>query len=97
MDGLRVVSLNMNGGRGRKKRAVTKQLFEQLDVILLQEKHSDSDNETEWALCTEVSVKLSNIIMGGNLNCTLPFTMDRMSLIQSLPFIEQPGGSSGTL
>ena len=55
MDGLRVASVNTNRGRDRKKRAVTKELFEQkkLDVILLQETHSDS--ETEWALWTEVS------------------------------------------
>lgn len=62
MDGLRVASLNMNGGRDRKKRAVTKELFQQkkLDVILLQETHSDSDNETEWALWTDVSCVLSH-------------------------------------
>lgn len=157
MDGLRVASLNMNGGRDRKKRAVTKELFQQkkLDVILLQETHSDSDNETEWVLWTDVScvlshgsnfkggvaicistkldfnilssveikrgralvvvveiekvpfsfinvyapnsgpervfffeqlrdelliLRLNNIIMGGDWNCTLQFTMDRMNI-----------------
>lgn len=55
-----MASLNINEMRDRKKGAVTKELFEQkkLDVILLQETHSD--NETEWALWIQVSCVLSH-------------------------------------
>ena len=52
MDTLKLSSLNMNGGRGAQRRAVLGEIFRQkkLDVILLQETHSDQDNEVDWRL-----------------------------------------------
>ena len=45
MDGFRVASLHMNGGRDRKKREVTKGLFEQKKLeFILQETHSDNES-----------------------------------------------------
>ena len=52
MQALRVASLNMNGGRSAQKRALVLEVFNQkkLDVIFLQETHSDSLNETDWGM-----------------------------------------------
>lgn len=52
MDVLRISSLNMNGGRGAQRRALVGEIFQQkkLDFILLQETHSDMDNEIDWRL-----------------------------------------------
>ena len=67
MRGLRVGSLNINGGRDRLKRALVKEVVQQkkLDVILLQETHSDQDNEIDWGLWWEGSHMLSH---GTNLS-----------------------------
>ena len=56
MQGLKVGSLNINGGRDRLKRALIKEVLQQkkLDVILLQETHSDQENEINWGLSWEV-------------------------------------------
>ena len=52
IQGLRVASLNMNGGRDAQKRALVTEVIQQkkLDVVFLQETHSDSRNETDWGL-----------------------------------------------
>ena len=62
MQGLKVGSLNINGGRDQRKRALVKEVFQQkkLDVILLQETHSDQDNEVDWGLWWEGSYILSH-------------------------------------
>uniref|UniRef100_A0A3P9LKP2 Reverse transcriptase domain-containing protein n=1 Tax=Oryzias latipes TaxID=8090 RepID=A0A3P9LKP2_ORYLA len=45
-------SLNINGGRDAEKRAIIKDIFEDkaLDILFLQETHSDVLTEAEWAL-----------------------------------------------
>lgn len=52
MEVLRVGSLNINGGRDECKRALVSETIEQkkLNVIFLQETHSDIANEFEWGL-----------------------------------------------
>lgn len=52
MDPLRVDSLNINGRRDRHKRALVSEVMQnkKLHVILLQETHSDTENEIEWGL-----------------------------------------------
>lgn len=43
-------SLNINGGRDRHKRALVSEIMHQkkLNVVLLQETHSDVDTEVKW-------------------------------------------------
>lgn len=52
MEVLRVGSLNINGGRDGCKRALVLETIEQkkLNVIFLQETHSDYANDLEWGL-----------------------------------------------
>ena len=49
---VRVGSLNINVGRDRQKRAVISEMVQQkrLDIVFLQETHSDKDNEIDWGL-----------------------------------------------
>ena len=49
---VRVGSLNINGGRDRQKRAVISEMVQQkrLDIVFLQETHSDKDNEIDGGL-----------------------------------------------
>lgn len=62
MQGLRVGSLNVNGGRDRHKRAMVTEVVKQkkLDVIFLQETHSDQTNEADWGLWWEGLHRLSH-------------------------------------
>lgn len=50
MESLRVGSININGGRDRTKRAVLADYIgrKALDVIFLQETHSDGNNSIDW-------------------------------------------------
>lgn len=43
-------TININGGRDGKRRAVLREYIENkdMDIIFLQETHSDSANELEW-------------------------------------------------
>lgn len=52
MNRLRVGTLNINGGRDRKRQAVVIQYIKQknIDVAFLQETHSDEDNMIEWRM-----------------------------------------------
>lgn len=52
MEILRVGSLNINGGRDERKRALVNEIIEQknLHVTFLQETHSDVANEVEWGM-----------------------------------------------
>lgn len=67
MDILKISSLNMNGGRAAQRRAVLGEIFKQkkLDVILLQETHSDRDNQIDWQLWWRGQHRLSH---GTNLS-----------------------------
>jgi len=52
MEALRIGSLNINAGRDSVKRAAVYEITEQkkLDIVFLQETHSDLMNEVEWNL-----------------------------------------------
>ena len=45
-------SLNMNGGRDRNKLEMLSEMIRirNIDIIFLQETHSDSENETDWGI-----------------------------------------------
>lgn len=62
MGSLRVGSLNINGGRDRKKRVLTYDYMRQkgVNVILLQETHSDIENEVRWGTEWEGEFVLSH-------------------------------------
>ena len=62
MKGLRVGSLNINGGRDRVKRALVMETFQlkRLDIIFLQETHTDLNNESEWGIWWEGQLCLSH-------------------------------------
>ncbi|TWW77691.1 Transposon TX1 uncharacterized 149 kDa protein ORF 2 [Takifugu flavidus] len=67
MNKLRVASLNINGGRDPQKRALVADMVAQkkLDILLLQETHSDGDNEVDWGLWWRGLSRLSH---GTNLS-----------------------------
>jgi len=50
MSEIRLATLNVNGARDIRKRALLKEIIKQknIDVIFLQETHSDGQNATEW-------------------------------------------------
>jgi len=52
MEALRIGSLNINAGRDSVKRAAVYEITEQkkLDIVFLQETHSDLMNEVKWNL-----------------------------------------------
>lgn len=62
MDFLRIGSLNINGGRDIYKRALVSEVIEQknLNVIFLQETHSDVNNEIEWGKWWRGQYRLSH-------------------------------------
>ena len=62
MDTLRVGSLNINGARDVYKREMLKQHMQhkKLDVLFLQETHSDEDDEVQWKMWWEGSLFLSH-------------------------------------
>ncbi|KAI4883755.1 hypothetical protein NFI96_007667 [Prochilodus magdalenae] len=76
MEQLRIGSLNINGGRDRMKRAMVSESFKQkkLDVLFLQETHSDSDNEVEWMTWWEGECFLSH---GTNTTAGVAVLFDR--------------------
>jgi len=51
MSEVRLATLNVNGDRDIRKRAMLNEVIKQkqLDVILLQETHSDEKNAADWA------------------------------------------------
>ena len=55
-------TLNINGGRERHKRALISEVCGQkrIDVLFLQETHSDPSDETDWALWWDGFCKLSH-------------------------------------
>ena len=62
MEVLRVGSLNINGGRDRNKRAWVLEVIKQkrLNVVFLQETHSDEENEVDWGMWWEGQHVLSH-------------------------------------
>ena len=62
MKGLRLGSLNINGGRDRTKRALVAETckLKKLDIMFLQETHTDFNNESEWGLWWEGRLCLSH-------------------------------------
>ena len=60
--GLKIGSLNMNGGRDRHKRALIAEVVEQnkIDVLFLQETHSDEINAVDWGMSWKGSFFLSH-------------------------------------
>ena len=52
MDKIKIGSLNINGGRDQNKRELVSQMIsdKKLDIIFLQETHSDINNEVDWGL-----------------------------------------------
>ena len=67
MHKVRVGSLNINGGQDRQKRAVISEMVTQkrLDIVFLQEMHSDKENEIDCGLWWKVQYILSH---GTNLS-----------------------------
>lgn len=55
MQGLRVGSHNKNNGRDKYKRALVTEVVKQkkIEVVFLQETHSDITNEISWGLWFE--------------------------------------------
>lgn len=62
MQNLKIGSLNINGGRDRQKRALISEVATQkrIDVLFLQETHSDLADEVDWGLWWEGSYTLSH-------------------------------------
>ena len=72
MGDFRVASLNINGARYAMKRAQFQILsrIKRLDVVLLQETHSDAKNATDWALEWEgIAVLSHNSNVSGGVAC----------------------------
>ena len=72
MGDFRVASLNINGARYAMKRAQFQILsrIKRLDVVLLQETHSDAKNATDWALEWEgIAVLSHNSNASGGVAC----------------------------
>jgi len=62
MSRIRLGTLNLNGARDSKKRAMLYELTRQkkIDVMLVQETHSDVSNENEWQMEWDGSIILSH-------------------------------------
>lgn len=67
MEFLRAGSLNINGGRDGSKLAMVSELFriKKVDIVFLQETHSNTENESEWDRWWEGKCVLSH---GTNLS-----------------------------
>ena len=67
LDKLRITSLNINGGREGSRTAILAEFVKHknVDVLLLQETHSDRDNEVEWGMWWDGKYALSH---GSNLS-----------------------------
>ena len=63
MSGIRVGSLNLNGARDIRKRALLFELIKQkgIDIALVQETHSDRANEVDWRKEWEGGVSFSHM------------------------------------
>ena len=59
---LRLALLNINGGRGQQKRLLVSKTVsrKKLDVLFLQETHTDRDNEVDWGLWWRGYYRLSH-------------------------------------
>lgn len=83
MDTFRVGSLNVNGAREERKRALIFQTakIKHIDVLFLQETHSDVFNETDWRKEWEGEVVLShNTSLSGGVGFLLSKSFSPVSL-----------------
>lgn len=69
MSNLRLGSLNINGARDYRKIAMRFELIRQksIDVMLIQESHSDVKNESEWMMEWEGEVIMSHKTYSGGV------------------------------
>lgn len=67
MESIKIGTININGGRNNSKRAALYELIQNkhMDIIFLQETHSDLGNEVEWKMWWEGKIFLSH---GSNLS-----------------------------
>ena len=91
MGRLKIGSLNINGGRDRCKRALVAEVVKQknIDVLFLQETHSDPDNEVEWGIWWEGQCKLSH---GTNLSGGVAVLFNKRCNPKVLSTVELVGG-----
>ena len=63
MNEFRVATLNLNGAREMRKRAMLYEFvrLKKIDVLLIQETHSDKRNETDWKTEWEGEIVLSSL------------------------------------
>lgn len=61
MDVWRVGSLNINWGRDNNKLAQISEFLRIYKVNVLQETHTDNDNEVEWGLWWKINFALSHV------------------------------------
>lgn len=80
MELLKFGSLNINGGRDRKKLAMISEFVKGIDIVFLQETHTSNDNETRWGMWREGKYALSHgtntsagvaILFSKNLNVNI--------------------------
>ncbi len=90
MDVLRVGSLNVNGIRDKNKWLLLKESIElkEMNVMFLQETHSDINNEVDWGLWSEGQFVLSH---GTNLSAgvAILFSKDLNANILSINELEK--------
>ncbi len=62
MGHMRIGSFNINGVRDQNKRAILSEFMKmrKIDIVMLQETHSDRSNEIEWGLWWEGKYTLSH-------------------------------------
>lgn len=67
MESIKIGTININGGRNYSKRAALNEFIQNknIDIIFLQETHSDLGNEVEWKMWWEGKTFLSH---GSNLS-----------------------------
>jgi len=81
MDVFKVGSLNVNGAREEKKRALVFETakMKRIDVLFLQETHSDVGNEADWSREWEELILSHNTTLSGSPACCggkVPFSRD---------------------
>lgn len=71
MDGFKVGSLNINGGREDRKTAVVFEMtrMKHTDVLFIQETHTNNGNETDWSTLSGgvgflLSVEVRHVVEG---------------------------------
>lgn len=94
MEFLRAGSLNINGGRDGSKLAMVSELFriKKVDIVFLQETHSNTENESEWDRWWEGKCVLSHgtnlssgvaILFSKNINVNILVVEEGKSIISA--------------